>query len=67
MGSDRYPIIKHWTSEDEKRLREMVRKGCRPGQIAEALKRTPKAVRNRANQIGLTFGGIKIAPHALGE
>ncbi|MCK1409416.1 hypothetical protein [Bradyrhizobium sp. 76] len=24
MGSDRYPIIKQWTTEDEKRLSEMV-------------------------------------------
>ncbi|PSO16459.1 SANT/Myb-like DNA-binding domain-containing protein [Bradyrhizobium sp. MOS003] len=59
MARDRYPLIKHWTPEEEQRLREMLSQGSRPGQIAEALDRTPKAVRNRANHLGLTFSRVR--------
>ncbi|WP_433994754.1 SANT/Myb-like DNA-binding domain-containing protein [Bradyrhizobium canariense] len=59
VAGERYPIIKYWTAEDEARLREMLRQGSRPAQIAEALDRTPKAIRNRANQLGLSFTRTK--------
>lgn len=62
MGSDRYPIIKQWTAEDEKRLSEMVRRGYPAAEIAEVLDRTPKAVRSRASRLGLLFGQMRKRP-----
>ncbi|WP_051462801.1 hypothetical protein [Bradyrhizobium sp. URHA0013] len=59
MGNDRYPIIKLWTPEDERQLREMIGRGCRPNEVAAALDRTQKAIRNRANLLGLMFGRIR--------
>jgi hypothetical protein len=62
MGKDRYPIIKLWTPEDERQLREMIGRGYRANEVAAALDRTQKAIRNRANLLGLMFGRARNAP-----
>lgn len=54
--TDRYPIIRHWTDDEEHRLRELIGDGKRPAEIAVALKRSLKAIRNRAQDLGLKFG-----------
>ncbi|WP_349509794.1 SANT/Myb-like DNA-binding domain-containing protein [Bradyrhizobium japonicum] len=58
MARDRYPLIKHWTPDEAQLLREMLKRGSRPEQIAEVLDRTPKAVRIRANLLGFAFSRV---------
>jgi DNA-binding NarL/FixJ family response regulator len=59
MSSDRYPILRSWTAEEERQLRELITKGLRAEEIGEALSRSTKAVRNRAHVLGLGFGRPK--------
>jgi hypothetical protein len=44
---------KHWTVEEEKRLRELVEDGCSVNEVSEKLGRSPEAIRSKVKRLGL--------------
>lgn len=48
-----------WTPEDDRRLRELAAAGKSVATIAEQLKRSISAVRNRASRIGISVARLR--------
>ena len=55
------PIIKPWTDEEIELLKKFVAKGCSALLAAAALKRSIKAVRVKARNLGIPFQSVREA------
>lgn len=55
------PLVKHWTPEEDARLKALVAKGASILRAAAALKRRQGVVRERARKLGCPFPPRRVA------